>query len=358
MTHKVAVVMFQLGGPDSPEAVEPFLYNLFKDPDIIDFPGAFLGRKALAKIISTLRTKKVIHHYEEIGGKSPIGELTHRQASALEARLKSEGVNATVLVAMRYWHPMTDAAIRAIKAGSFEKIILLPLYPQFSQATTYSSMNEWNREAHKQRLNGIQTQLICCYPNHPHMVDAFVENINASLARFGNTPREDIEILFSAHGVPVEFITNGDPYQLQVEETVRRIVERGKWASSHLVCYQSRVGLQQWLGPSLLKAIEERTLSGRKHLLVAPISFVTEHIETLHEIDMEARAYAMHHGAEQFEMMPALNDHPKFIACLADLVQARLHSRFDPVSKCERLSQEYPEKPVPTLCPWYGKPMR
>ncbi|MCI0707976.1 MAG: ferrochelatase [Ignavibacteriae bacterium] len=355
MSQKVAVLVFQLGGPDSPKAVEPFLYNLFKDPDIIDFPGAFLGRKVLAKVISILRAKKVAHHYDEIGGKSPILELTNQQAHALEARLKSEGVDATVIVAMRYWHPMTDAAIKRIKEGAFNKVILLPLYPQFSQATTYSSMNEWNRVASKQRLNGVPTQLICCYPNHPLMVEAFVDNINKSLQRFGNIPQEDIDILFSAHGVPMEFITNGDPYQLQVEETVRKVAEAGAWKSPHLVCYQSRVGPQQWLGPSLLEAIEERARNGRKNILVAPISFVTEHIETLHEIDMEAREHAQHYGIAQFEMMPALNDHPKFIACLADLVQARLHSRFDPVSKCERLSQEYPGRPTPTLCPWYGK---
>ena len=358
MSQKIAVVVFQLGGPDSPEAVQPFLYNLFKDPDIIDFPGAFLGRRLLAKVISSLRAKNVVHHYQEIGGKSPILELTHLQARALETQLRSDGVDATVLVAMRYWHPMTDAVLRTIKTGSFDRLILLPLYPQFSQATTYSSMNEWNREAKKQRLNGITTQLICCYPNHPHMIDAFVENINATLSRFASTPQEEVDILFSAHGVPKEFINNGDPYQLQVEETVRRIVESGRWNSPYLVCYQSRVGPQEWLGPSLLEAIAERARSGKKNLLVAPISFVTEHIETLHEIDMEAREHALHHGIERFEMMPALNSHPKFIACLADLVHARIHSRFDPVSKCERLSQEHPDRPIPTLCPWYGKTMQ
>jgi len=354
LAQKIAVVLFQLGGPDSPEAVKPFLYNLFRDPDIIDFPGAFLGRRIFAKVISTLRTNVVGEHYKEIGG-SPILELTNRQAAALEASLRKEGIDATVLVAMRYWHPMTDEAVRAVKAGSFDKVILLPLYPQFSQATTYSSMNEWNRQTRKQNLNGTPAQLICCYPNHPQLIEAFVDNINLALRRFKNVRQDEVDLLFSAHGVPVEFIENGDPYQLQIEETVRRVVEQGRWKSQHVLCYQSRVGKQQWLGPSLLETIEQREASGSRHMLVVPIAFVTEHIETLHEIDIEAREHAEQRGGAQFEMMPALNDHPKFIACLTDLVLARLHSRFDPVSKCERLRQEHPERPNPTLCPWYGK---
>lgn len=353
MSRKVAVVLFQLGGPDSLEAIEPFLYNLFCDPDIIDFPGAFLGRKLLAKLISKSRSKAVAEHYKEIGGKSPILELTKQQANALEESLKQQGLDAKVFVAMRYWHPLTDEVVRDITKERFERVILLPLYPQFSKATTYSSMNEWNRQTATVGLYNTPTQLICCYPNYPQMIEAFVENINATFTRFSNAKQEEIDLLFSAHGVPLEFINNGDPYQLQIEETVQRIVERGKWGSPHILCYQSKVGQQEWLGPSLLEMIERRARQGRKKLLVAPIAFVTEHIETLHEINIEAREHAEHHGIEQFEMMPALNDHPKFIACLTDLVLARIHSKVDPISKCAKLWQEHADRPKPVLCPWH-----
>lgn len=355
MSNKIAVVLFQLGGPDSLEAVKPFLYNLFCDPDIIDFPGAFLGRKLLAKLISSFRAKAVAERYKEIGGKSPILELTNQQASALETSLSKEGLDARVFVAMRYWHPLTDAIVSAIKQDSFERVVLLPLYPQFSKATTYSSVNEWNRQCQKLNLHGIPTQLICCYPNHPQLIEAFVENINAAYARFAESAQEDIDLIISAHGVPVDFINKGDPYQLQIEETVRRIVERGNWNSPYILCYQSKVGPQEWLGPSLLETIERRAKQGRKRMLIAPIAFVTEHIETLHEINIEARKHAEQLGVKQFEMMPALNDHPKFIACLADLVFARIHTSTDQISKCAKLWQENPERPKPVLCPWYGE---
>ncbi|MGH2567893.1 MAG: ferrochelatase [Bacteroidota bacterium] len=354
MSQRIAVVLFQLGGPDSLLTVKPFLYNLFCDPDIIDFPGAFLGRKLLAKLISSLRADAVAEHYKEIGGKSPILELTSRQAAALEESLKTEGLDARVFVAMRYWHPFTEEVVKAITNDPFERVILLPLYAQFSKATTFSSMNEWSRTTEQFGLD-MPWQLICCYPNHPQLIEAFVENINEAYARFSGTRQEEIDLIFSAHGVPVEFITKGDPYQLQIEETVRRIVERGRWNSPHVLSYQSKVGPQEWLGPSLLETIEKRAKQGRTRMVVAPIAFVTEHIETLHEIDIEAREHAAHAGVEQFEMMPALNDHPKFIACLTDLVLARIRTHADPTSKCAKLWQENPERQKPTLCPWYGR---
>jgi ferrochelatase len=353
MEEKIAVVLFQLGGPDSAEAIEPFLYNLFCDPDIIDFPGAFLGRRLLAKFISLTRSATVQHHYEEIGGQSPILDLTNRQAAALQRSLLNEGLDATTFVAMRYWHPMTEEVIRAIQGDTFDRIILLPLYAQFSKATTYSSVNEWNRRVQHTRLNGIPTQLICCYPNHPQLLDAFVDRVNEAFARFKNIRQEEIDLLFSAHGLPVNFVAQGDPYQLQIEESVHRVLERGRWKSPHTLCYQSKVGRQEWLGPTLLNTIEHRSQQGRRRMIVIPIAFVTEHIETLHEINLEAREHAKQCGVEQFEMMPALNDHPKFIACLTDLVLARIHSRTDPVSKCAKLRRENPQRPVPLLCPWY-----
>jgi ferrochelatase len=347
---KTAVILFQLGGPDSLEAIEPFLYNLFMDPDIINFPGAFLARKPLSKFISSRRSVKIIENYRQIGGKSPILDLTQKQASALESLLRSQDINAHVFIAMRYWHPMIDEVIKKVKADGFEQVILLPLYPQFSQATTLSSMNEWKRQTKKQRCV-IPTKIICCYPSQPLFIEALVENINSALRRFHKIASTDINLIFSAHGVPLSYIKRGDPYQFQIEETVRCIVKRGKWNSPHTLCYQSKVGPMKWLKPSLIETVEHLASKDRKHLLVIPVAFVTDHIETLHEINIDVRRHAMAHGVQQFELMPALNNHPKFIQCLAELVQAQLASDVQS-NTCEALWKNRMDRPIPVLCPW------
>jgi protoporphyrin/coproporphyrin ferrochelatase len=349
---KTAVVLFQLGGPDSLESIEPFLYNLFMDPDIIDFPLAFLARKPLAKFISSKRAPKVQENYKQIGGKSPILDLTLRQANALQHQLQSLGIDATVFIAMRYWHPMTEAVVRKIQEDRFDQAVLLPLYPQFSQATTYSSLNEWNRQAKKQELS-IPTKFVCCYPNQPSLIDALTENINLALARFKNIPAAEIDLVFSAHGVPVSYIQKGDPYQLQVEETVRAVFEKGHWTSPHMLCFQSKVGPMEWLKPSLVDTVKLLAEHGRKHLLVIPIAFVTDHIETLHEINIEVRKEALHLGIQQFELMPALNEHPKFIDCLANLTLASLSQ--EPTSHfCSLFWEQKNSRPRPKLCPGIG----
>ncbi len=316
---KIGVVLFQLGGPDSLEAVEPFLYNLFCDPDIINFPGAFLARKPLAKFISSKRSKKVADHYKEIGGKSPIIDLTNDQAKALETELNKK-LSASVFVAMRYWRPFTETVIEQMKKEKFDKIILLPLYPQYSKATTVSSLKEWKRQSELLRYTSVSSETICCYHNHPLYIEAIVENINLAYQKFSHLDPQEVDLVFSAHGVPVSLIQEGDPYQRHIEETVKLVVEKGLWKSPHLLCYQSKVGPAEWLKPSLDHTVHELAARGRKHLLVIPVAFVTEHIETLHEINIETREEAKHLGITQFEMMPALNSHPKFIQCLADLV--------------------------------------
>jgi protoporphyrin/coproporphyrin ferrochelatase len=346
---KIAVVLFQLGGPDSLEAVEPFLFNLFMDPDIIDFPLAFLTRKPLAKLISSKRSLRVQNNYKLIGGKSPILDLTRLQATALEARLVQQGFQAQVFIAKRYWNPMTDEVVGEIKAGRFDQKNLLPLYPQFSQATTGSSINEWNRQAKKQGLN-ISTRFVCCYPNHPALVEAFVDNINKSLARFSDIPPETIDLVFSAHGIPVRYIQNGDPYQLHIEETVRRVVRRGTWKSPHTLCFQSKVGPMQWLKPSLIETVERLAEEGRKHFLIIPIAFVTDHIETLHEINIEIRKHAFMRGVQQFELMPALNSHPEFIECLTDLLTQQLMPPIETMT-CDALWREDMGRTRPVKCP-------
>ncbi len=339
--HKIAVVLFQLGGPDSLEAVEPFLRNLFRDPDIINFPGAFLARRPLARFIASRRATKVAEHYREIGGKSPILELTLAQARALETRLNG---SARVFVAMRYWHPLTQEVIPRLKEQNFQRVILLPLYPQYSKATTLSSMKEWTRQCNVQNFNHVPSEGICCYYNHPLYIEGIVDNINRTFAKF--QPRiEEVDLVFSAHGVPMSLVEEGDPYTLQIEETVRLVAKKGGWPSPSHLCYQSRVGPAEWVKPSLTDTIRDLAASGRKKLLVVPVAFVTEHIETLHEIDIEARALAQEHGIEQFEMMGALNDRPKFIECLEDLVLRRLRGEPMNLPGCRDFAQ------CPALCP-------
>jgi ferrochelatase len=322
---KIAVVLFQLGGPDSQAAVEPFLYNLFCDPDIINFPGAFLARKLIAKLISTTRAKVVGQHYAEIGGGSPIRRLTEQQARALEAVLKPH-ISARALVAMRYWHPNTFEAIAALDSEPYNELVLLPLYPHYSFATTRSSLNEWNR----QYKPTTPVKIIDHFYDHPDYIAAIVERINSVLAEIKHP--DEIHLVFSAHGLPLALVEKGDPYPKQIEETVQMVRELGAWPNPHVLCYQSRVGPQKWLQPSLTATIEKMAHSGIKRMLVIPVAFLTEHIETLHEINIEAREEAESLGVTEFRMMPALNDSPLLIRALADLVLRSVGMRRDVAS--------------------------
>jgi ferrochelatase len=317
---RVGVVLFQLGGPDTPEAIEPFLYNLFCDPDIINFPGAWLARRPLAWWIAHRRARTVADHYAAIGGQSPIRLLTERQSRAIERALaaRCEGrCGAKCFVAMRYWHPLTREAVAAVRAAQLDDLVLLPLYPQYSFATTLSSMKEWTR-LYRPATPAPQVHAIKEFYTHPLYIQALVERISTTLTHFEDPT--GVHFVFSAHGLPLALVDRGDPYPRQVEETVRLVLARGQWNCEHTLCYQSRVGRQRWLEPSLTSTIESLAREGQKKLLLVPLSFVTEHIETLHEINIEARAEALHLGVEQFEMMPALGDSPTFIAALADMV--------------------------------------
>ncbi len=312
---KIAIVLFQLGGPDTTAAVEPFLYNLFCDPDIIDFPMAWIARRSLAKFISTRRSKVVAQHYEQIGGGSPIRRLTEQQGAALEKAL-SPWVQAKTIVAMRYWHPLTSEAIAALNRETYDDLVLLPLYPHYSFATTRSSLKEWNR----QTRDGLprKGRLVENFYNHTLYVESLRSRIDEKLSELRKP--EDVFLVFSAHGLPMKLVKAGDPYPQQIEETMRLVLARGAWANPRALCYQSRVGPQKWLEPSLTQTIERLAHEGVKRMLVIPISFVTDHIETLHEINIEAREEAEKLGVEEFSMMGALNDSPIFIRALADLV--------------------------------------
>jgi ferrochelatase len=313
---KISVVLFQLGGPDSAAAVEPFLYNLFCDPDIIDFFGAWFARRPLARYIARKRAGVVREHYDAIGGHSPIRLLTERQARALEAALAPH-CDARCFIAMRYWNPLTAEAVAEVKASGAPELVLLPMYPQYSFATTSSSLKEWKR-LYNPNGNAPRTHIIETFFDHPLYIQSIVEKIALSLTHFSEPDRA--HIVFSAHGLPLSLIERGDPYAKHVEETVRLVVQRGDWKNPHTLCYQSKVGRRKWLSPSLAETIENLARSGEKQLLVVPVAFVTEHIETLHEINIEAREEAHKLGIEQFEMMPAVGDSPTFISALADLV--------------------------------------
>jgi ferrochelatase len=315
---RLGVVLFQLGGPDSPDAVEPFLYNLFCDPDIINFFGGWLARRPLARWISHRRAAVVREHYQAIGGQSPIRELTGRQARRLEAALASD-FDARCFMAMRYWHPLTQEAVEAVRAANLDLLVLLPLYPQYSFATTLSSLKEWRR-LYSPSQAAPREIVIEEFHLHPPYIASLVPRIETAFARFPN--RRDVHLVFSAHGLPLSLIARGDPYQRHVQETVAAVLARGGWPNDHTLCFQSRVGRRKWLEPSLTQTLERLPREGKKHLLVIPISFVTEHIETLHEINIEAREHALASGVEQFEMMPALDDSPDFIVALASLVRA------------------------------------
>jgi len=313
-TRRVGVVLFQLGGPDTLAAIEPFLYNLFCDPDIIDFPFARIGRKPLAKLISTTRARKEQHHYATIGGGSPIRRFTDRQARALETELAGHGLDARCFVAMRYWHPFTAEAIAELKAAQCDEVILLPLYPQHSSTTTGSSLNEWQRLFRED----IPVRQVGAFYQHPMYLDAVIEKIEEALARFPVPERA--EIVFSAHSVPVSVITKGDPYQQHIEETVRLLTERGGWLNRHRLCYQSKVGASKWLQPSLHRALHDLAAERVREVCVVPVAFVSDHVETLGEIDHEAREEAHQLGITQFEMSAGLNDSHKFISALGQLV--------------------------------------
>jgi protoporphyrin/coproporphyrin ferrochelatase len=299
---KLAVVLFNLGGPDSPEAVEPFLRNLFSDPAIIALPAII--RLPLARLIARRRAHVARKIYDHIGGRSPIFEETRRQADALESALSRDGVEAKAFVAMRCWHPFSDGAARAVKAFVPDKIVLLPLYPQYSTTTSASSLKDWARAAKRARLDA-PTARVCCYPCEPGFVAAMAARI-ADAAR-NLEPDRHYRLLLSAHGLPRRTIAKGDPYQWQVEQSaaaITRALNRPELEA--VVCYQSRDG---------------------KGVIVAPIAFVSEHSETLVELDIEYRKLAAETGVRDYRRAGTAGTHGDFVAGLAGLVRAALDGK-------------------------------
>jgi ferrochelatase len=314
--EKIGVILFNLGGPLSTDDIEEFLFNLFMDPYIIEIPLRGFLRRSLARFMAKRRADKTAHYYEVMGGKSPQYELTMKQAIALE-KVLCETFDAKVYVGMRYFKPTIEEAYKTLLKGNIENVILLPLYPHYSRTTTLSSFAEWDRVT--KNLSGRMKVLqIEGYHDYPLYIDAVVERISEALSRFLSGVRDKVYMLFSAHGVPERIIRRGDPYQRQIIETVD-LVSR-KFPNPHSLAYQSRVGPVKWLGPPTLEEIKRLAENEIKNLLVVPISFVSEHSETLYEVNCLFRSAAKQAGIEHFEMMPALNDSPKFIEALSQLV--------------------------------------
>jgi ferrochelatase len=314
---KTAVVLFNLGGPDSLDAVKPFLRNLFSDPAIISLPSLF--RLPLARFIAGRRAEKAKKIYAQIGGASPILGQTEMQAQALKEALSRDGYSWDewrCFVCMRYWHPMTEEVVQQVRAFAPERLVLLPLYPQFSTTTTGSSFTAWDGAV--ARL-GAKTRRIKSYATEPGFIAASVDLLKQGLAEAGDRP---VRVLFSAHGLPEKIIKAGDPYQGEVEQTARAItaeIDGLDWS----VCYQSRVGPLKWIGPSTEAEIE-RAARDKKAIVLYPISFVSEHSETLVELDIDYRELAAEAGVPAYVRVPTVGTHPKFIEGLARLVNDAL----------------------------------
>ncbi len=321
--RKIAVVLFNLGGPDRPDAVKPFLFNLFNDGAIIGAPSPV--RWLLARLISHRRAPVARAIYAKIGGRSPLLEQTMAQKEALEAALSDpgdeggdEGEEIRLFVSMRYWHPMSDEVAQAVAAYAPDEVVLLPLYPQFSKTTTGSSLGDWRRAAHAAGLR-TPTRAICCYPTAPGYIHAQAGLVRDAIAEAGGAagPR----VLFSAHGLPKRIIAAGDPYQAQIERTAGAVVdELGMADLDWLVCYQSRVGPLEWIGPGTDEEIV-RAGADKVGVVVVPIAFVSEHSETLVELDIDYRRLADEHGVPAYVRVPTVGVDPVFIEALADLVR-------------------------------------
>jgi ferrochelatase len=321
--RKIAIVLFNLGGPDRPEAIKPFLLNLFRDPAILRVP--FFIRPLLAWLIARARVKPATANYALLGGKSPLLDLTCEQAAALEAALPE--LHAKCFIAMRYWHPFSDETACAVRDWGPDEVLLLPLYPQYSTTTTGSSVAAWRQAAARAGLVA-DVRTLCCWFDDPAYAAATAALVRAGFARARAAldPSVKLRVLFSAHGLPETIVRAGDPYQFQIERTVAAVL--AAWGGQGIdwtICYQSRATPQKWISPSTEQEIE-RAAHDKVAVLVVPIAFVSEHSETLVELDVEYRAVAEKMGVPGYFRVPTQNSDPAFIAALAGLVR-RMRSR-------------------------------
>jgi ferrochelatase len=321
-SRPTGVVLLNMGGPDSLSAVRPFLARLFSDRELIRLPAAPVTQPLFSWIVSGLRARKVRRYYEEIGGGSPIGRLTEAQRAALETALRDAGGNFRVYVGMRYWHPLSKHAVLEMKDDGVGRAIALPLYPQYCAATTGSSFSDleaWMRWARA----SFPLSFVRSWPDHPGYIAALSERIAETLSRVPAGPSEGrpgrTHLLFSAHGVPKSFIDGGDPYAAEVARTVAAAM-RNFPDVPHSISYQSRAGRAEWLKPDTADEVARLGREGIAALVVVPVSFVSDHVETLHELDIRLAATAAQAGIATFLRVPALNDAPAFVAALKDIV--------------------------------------
>ncbi|MBD2773774.1 ferrochelatase [Iningainema tapete] len=341
---RVGVLLLNLGGPDKLDDVGPFLFNLFSDPEIIRLPFPWL-QKPLAWLISSRRKKESQENYKQIGGGSPLRRITEAQGEALKAQLEALGEQAKIYVGMRYWYPYTEEAIARIAQDGIERLVILPLYPQFSISTSGSSFRLlaklWRENP---KLQPIEYTVIPSWYKKPGYLQAMAELIAQEIDQCSNP--DEAHIFFSAHGVPKSYVEEaGDPYQQEIEECTHLILQTLNRPNPYTLAYQSRVGPVEWLQPYTEEAIPELGAKGVKDLVVVPISFVSEHIETLQEIDIEYREVAEEAGIHNFRRVPALNTHPIFIRALADLVIEALKApslKLSQVTQMKKKVRIYP----------------
>ena len=320
---KKAIILFNLGGPDKLDNVEPFLFNLFNDPAILNLPSFF--RFPLAKLIANRRAPTAKKIYKELGGSSPILKLTEKQATALELKLNKDDrlSDHKCFVVMRCWHPRAENVIKDVINYDPDEIILMPLYPQYSAATSGSSIKEWNDICLKNNYK-VKTSTICCYPTDENFVEAHKKEILKTIKNLKN-----FKLIFSAHGLPEKNIKKGDPYQWQVEQSVDKIVNSININSlDWILSYQSRVGPLKWIGPSTEDIIVENSKLG-KHIVLVPIAFVSEHSETLVELDIEYKELADKNGCKNYSRVPALGTNENYIKAMSNLIINKQNYNFD-----------------------------
>ena len=320
---KKAIILFNLGGPDKIENVEPFLFNLFNDPAILNLPT--LLRYPLAKLISNRRAPVAKKIYEELGGSSPILKLTKEQSNALEIKLNKTQTEDEYkcFIIMRCWNPRAKDVIKDVQSYNPEEVVLMPLYPQYSAATSGSSIKEWKDVCKKNNYN-IKTSTICCYPTDHNFINAHTKEIIKKIKDLRN-----FKLIFSAHGLPEKNIKKGDPYQWQIEQSVKKIVENLNHKSlDWVLSYQSRVGPLKWIGPSTDNIIVENSKAG-KHIVLVPIAFVSEHSETLVELDIEYKKLAEDNGCKNYTRVRALGTNEDFINALSELIIKKKEYKFN-----------------------------
>jgi ferrochelatase len=334
---KKAIILFNLGGPDSLDAVEPFLFNLFNDPAIISLP--FFLRYPIAKLISKRRAPIAKGIYSEIGGKSPILQQTQSQADSIEKSLKQETDTYKCFIVMRCWNPRADDVIKKVKKFNPDQVILLPLYPQFSNATSGSSINEWLSVCKKQNFV-TETKIVCCYPNEKNFIVSYSNLIKKEIII--NKLDESI-LIFSAHGLPENKIKQGDPYQSQVESTVKALVDNLSITGlNYILSYQSRVGPLKWIGPSTEDVIKEEAKKN-KIIIVVPVAFVSEHSETLVELDIEYKKLATENGSKQYIRVPTVGVEENFINSLkSSILSASKGEKFTSSLRCNKKFKKCP----------------